>query len=170
MNLFLNVKKILVSFEKATAAISLLLLLILALSQVILRNIFDTGFSDIDVVSRHLVLFVTFMGAALATENNQHIKIDCLHSVVSEKFKSKIKQPLLFISSIICGVFCWYGWQFWLDEQLYAPENEQLALYLALIIPFGFFTLSLHFFLLLFTSVSEKPIPHQSTPHQPGDS
>ncbi len=169
MNFFFNVKKYLVSFEKATAAISLLLLLILALSQVILRNIFDTGFSSIDVISRHLVLFITFMGAALATESNQHIKIDCLNSVVSKRFKAKIKQPLLFISSIISGVFFWYGWQFWLDEQLYAPANEQLALYLALIIPSGFFILSLHFFLLLFTSDPEQPIAHQPTPPELDD-
>ncbi len=162
MNFILNVRKRLVSFEKAIAATSLLLLLILALSQVILRNIFDTGFSDIDVVSRHLVLFIAFMGAALATESNQHIKIDCLHAVVSEQFKAKIKRPLLFISSVVSGIFCWYGWQFWLDERLYAPDNEQLALYLALIIPAGFFILSLHFFLLLFTPTSEHPTPHQS--------
>jgi len=159
----------LVSFEKATAAISLLLLLVLALSQVILRNVFDTGFSNIDVISRHLVLFIAFMGAALATDSNQHIKIDCLNSVVNKQFQAKIKQPLLFISATISGVFCWYGWQFWLDERLYAPDNEQLALYLALIIPLGFLTLSLHFFLLLFTPSSEQPAPHQPTPDQLGD-
>ena len=33
--------------------------------------------------------------------------------------------------------------------QKYAPDNEQLALYMALILPVGFLTLSLHFFLLV---------------------
>ncbi|VAW60737.1 hypothetical protein MNBD_GAMMA09-1499 [hydrothermal vent metagenome] len=151
-----QVKKTLIHFEKITAGLSLLLLLVLALSQVIMRNIFEIGFSEIDVIARHLVLFITFMGAALATESNQHIKIDCLNSVITPSFQSIIKQPLLFISSAISGVFCWYACQFWLDEQLYAPDNEQLALYLALIIPLGFFILSLHFFLLLLIPPSDQ--------------
>ncbi|VAW60495.1 hypothetical protein MNBD_GAMMA11-458 [hydrothermal vent metagenome] len=148
-NIIFSVRKNLVFFEKTIAGISLLLLLILALSQVILRNVFDTGFSDIDVISRHLVLFIAFMGAALATDSNQHIKVDCLNSIISTSFKTKIKRPLILICTIISGIFCWYAGRFWLDERLYAPNNEQLALYMALILPLGFFTLSLHFLLLL---------------------
>lgn len=158
-NFIFVIKKNLLLLEKTLASLSLLLLLILALSQVILRNIFDIGFFEIDVIARHLVLFIIFMGAALATDANQHIKIDSLNSISSEAFKIKIKKPLILICAIISGVFCWYGWIFWLDERLYAPSNEQLALYLALIIPLGFFILSLHFFLLLLS-----PLKHQSTP------
>ena len=148
---FYKAKKVLISFEKLIAGASLLLLLILALSQVILRNIFEIGFSDIDVISRHLVLFITFMGAALASEGSRHIKIDCIKSLLTPSFKEKLRAPILIISATVCGVFFWYALQFWLDEQLYAPDNEQLALYLALIIPVGFFTLSLHFLLLSLT-------------------
>ncbi len=151
---FLTIKKTLIGFEKITAGLSLLLLLMLALSQVIMRNIFEIGFSEIDVIARHLVLFITFMGAALATEGNQHIKIDCLNSVINSSFQAKIVRPILLISSTISGIFCWYACQFWLSEQRYAPDNEQLALYLALIIPLGFFIISLHFFLLFLTPAS----------------
>ena len=147
-DIFYRIKSILILFEKFTAGISLLLLLILSLSQVILRNFFELGFSDIDVISRHLVLFVTFMGAALVSESNQHIKIDCINEFIKPTFKQQLKRPLFLISSIICGIFFWYALQFWLDELRYAPANEQLALILSLIIPVGFFTLSLHFLLL----------------------
>jgi len=150
-NFFYPIKEKLIKFEKIIAGISLLLLLILTFSQVILRNLFELGFSDIDVVSRHLVLFITFMGAALACEHSQHIKIDIINSLLKPAFKEQLKQPLLLISSIICSIFFWYALQFWLDERLYAPKNEQLALYLALILPVGFFTLSLHFLLLSLT-------------------
>ncbi len=143
-----KLKQQLIFIEKFLAASSLLLLLILALSQVIMRNLFDTGYSEIDVISRHLVLFITFMGAALACEKSQHIKIDCINSLLEPSFKEKLKRPLLLISAVICSLFFYYALQFWLDEKTYAPANEQLALYLALIIPFGFFTLSLHFLLL----------------------
>ena len=79
----------LIFIEKLLAGSSLLLLLGLSLAQVLLRNIFEFGFSDMDVISRHLVLFITFMGAALASEGNQHIKIDCVTTIISERLKTK---------------------------------------------------------------------------------
>jgi len=150
-NIFYSVREKLVSLEKFIAGFSLLLLLILSLSQVILRNLFELGYAEIDTISRHLVLFITFMGAALACESSQHIKIDVVNSLLKQQTREKLHQPLLLISTLICSVFFYYALQFWLDERLYAPVNEQLALYLALIIPLGFFTLSLHFFLLFIT-------------------
>ena len=153
----IKIKETLIIIEKYLAGISLLTLLILSISQVVMRNLFEIGFSDIDTITRHLVLFVTFMGAALVSEGNQHIKIDCVTSVINNSKKQKLKTPLLLISSFICSVFFWYALQFWIDENSYAQSNEQLALYLALILPFGFFILSLHFLLLGLTqSFSEK--------------
>jgi len=150
-NFFYSCRKKLIQIEKFIAGLSLLLLLILAITQVILRNFFELGFSNLDIISRHLVLFVTFMGAALASENSQHIKIDCINSLLKASLKETLKTPLLIISAIICAGFFWYAIRFWLDEKLYAPDNELLALYLALIIPVGFFILSLHFVLLSLT-------------------
>jgi len=153
----LKIKEILIIIEKTLAGISLLALLVLSISQVVMRNLFEIGFSDIDTITRHLVLFVTFMGAALVSEGNQHIKIDCVTSVINNSKKQKLKTPLLLISAFICSIFFWYALQFWIDEKSYAQNNEQLALYLALILPFGFFTLSLHFLLLGLTqSFTEK--------------
>jgi len=146
-----KLKEILITIEKSLAGLSLLALLILSLSQVIMRNLFEIGFSDIDTITRHLVLFVTFMGAALVSEGNNHIKIDCVTSAFNDTKKQKLTTPLLVISAFICSIFFWYSLQFWIDERSYAQNNEQLALYLALILPFGFFTLSLHFLLLSLT-------------------
>ena len=159
LTLLLKIKETLISIEKLLAASSLLALLALSLSQVIMRNIFEIGFSDIDTIARHLVLFITFMGAALVSEGNQHIKIDCVTSVINDTKKQRLKVPLLLISAFICAIFFYYALQFWLDEKSYAQDNEQLALYLALILPFGFFTLSLHFLLLSLTqSPNEQPL------------
>ena len=151
LNLLYKTKLKLIYFEKLLAGTSLLLLLSLSLLQVILRNIFDTGFADIDIISRHLVLFITFMGATLVSERNKHIKIDCVTALINENSKQRLKTPLLFISALVCSIFFWHSSLFWQDEYRYAPDNEQLALYLSLILPVGFFILSLHFFLLALT-------------------
>lgn len=150
-HIFFGLRLGLVQIEKIFAALSLLTLLILSLAQVILRNFFELGFSEIDVITRHLVLFVTFMGAALVSEGNRHIKIDIINTAIRPSQRDKITKPLQLLSSLICAVFFWYALQFWLDERQYAPDSEQLALYMALILPAGFFILSLHFFLLVFS-------------------
>lgn len=161
LNILNRTKSKLIYIEKLFASLSLVLLLVLSLLQVILRNVFEYGFADIDIISRHLVLFVTFMGAALASEGNNHIKIDCVTSIINETIKQKLKRPLLLISAFICAAFCWHSIRFWLDEYHYAPDNEQLALYLTLILPLGFFILSFHFTLLTLTSNSSQQLYEQ---------
>ncbi len=148
-------RQYLLRFEKIIAASSLLLLLGLTLAQVIARNFFDTGIAHIDVIARHLVLFISFMGAAIISEQNNHIKIDILSSLLSQTQKNRLRKPLFLLSSLLCFIFTYYGALFWLDEYQYAPANEQLAVYLALIIPAGFFILASH---LLLLSLSSAPL------------
>ncbi|MBI3188106.1 MAG: TRAP transporter small permease subunit, partial [Gammaproteobacteria bacterium] len=62
----------LVVLEKMLVAASLFLLLAFTLIQVIARNFFDTGFPALDIISRHLVLYIAFLGAALITEDQKH--------------------------------------------------------------------------------------------------
>jgi|GEM_PF-1033110 len=162
MNPFLlAIKQKLIVFERLLAALCLLLLLLLSLSQVIMRNLFELGFAELDTLTRHLVLFVTFMGAALISEGNKHIKIDCVTATISERSKQKLKRPLYFISALVCSIFSWYAIVFWLDEKNYAPASEQFALYLALILPAGFIILSLHFLLLSLISDETTQLPEQ---------
>ena len=61
LSLALKLKQLLIMAEKVIAASSLLLLLIFAVIQVVARNIFDTGFPELDVISRHLVLFLSLI-------------------------------------------------------------------------------------------------------------
>lgn len=158
----LKLKQLLIAVEKFLAASSLLLLLSFAVIQVVARNFFDTGFPDLDIISRHLVLFIIFAGAALISEHNKHIKIDIVAVFLNPQQQQKLIRPLLFLSALVCSVFTWYAIQFWRDEWTYAPANEQWSLYLALIIPLGFFMLGLHLLLLALTGFDEElvePVP-----------
>lgn len=158
----LKLKQLLIAVEKFLAASSLLLLLIFAVVQVVARNFFDTGFPELDIISRHLVLFIIFAGAALISEHNKHIKIDIVAVFLNPQQQQKLIRPLLFLSALVCAVFTWYAIRFWRDEWTYAPANEQWSLYLALIIPLGFFMLGLHLLLLALTGFDEElvePVP-----------
>ena len=141
-------KKYLIKFEAGVASISLLLLLSFSVIQIIARNVFETGFPLLDVISRHLVLFILFSGAGLITEYNKHIKIDVLAALMPAEIKEKLIRPFLLMATTICVLFFWYAGNFWLDEWEYAPVNDQMSVYLALILPAGFLVLAVHFFIL----------------------
>ncbi|MBI2341120.1 MAG: TRAP transporter small permease subunit, partial [Deltaproteobacteria bacterium] len=50
-------------------------MIVLGFLQVVLRNFFGSGISWADVTVRHLVLWVGFFGAVLATIENRHITL-----------------------------------------------------------------------------------------------
>ncbi len=165
LKIIFKIKHGLITVEKLIAAGSLLLLLMLAVFQVIARNFFDTGFTHMEVVTRHLILFIIFMGAALVSEQNRHIKIDVLIPFLSTEQQEKLIRPLLLFSAIVSGIFAWYSVSFWLDEWQYAPANELWSVYLALILPIGFFILALHLLLLTITGFEHKKVAqHPVTP------
>lgn len=143
-----SLKRGLLRLEAVVAASSLMLLLVLSLTQIIARNVFETGFPQLEVVSRHLVLFVIFFGAGLVTEQSRHIKIDVLAHLLSPQRQAMLLRPMLTLSAMLCAALAWYAGLFWLDEWHYAPVNERLAATMAIIIPIGFSVLALHFLLL----------------------
>ena len=141
-------KRRLLQLEMLVASSSLMLLLLLSLTQIIARNVFETGFPLLDVISRHLVLFVIFFGAGLVTEQSRHIKIDIIAHLLSPQQQIILVRPLLALAAILCASLAWYAGLFWLDEWQYAPINERWAAVLAIVIPVGFSVLALHFLLL----------------------
>ncbi|MCK5663015.1 MAG: TRAP transporter small permease [Thiotrichaceae bacterium] len=156
LSIIFKIKHALIIIEKVLGASCLLLLLALSFFQLVARNFFDLGFSSLDVIARHLILFIIFMGAALISEQNKHIKIDILTPFLSTAQQKSLIRPLLFISATISAVFGWYAVIFWLDELQFAPANELWAVYLMLILPVGFFMLALHLFLLTITGFENK--------------
>ena len=143
-----TLKRALLRLETVVASTSLMLLLLLVLIQIIARNVFETGFPLLDVISRHLVLFVIFFGAGLVTEQGRHIKIDVLANLLSPRQQAMLARPLLALAAMLCATLAWYAGLFWLDEWHYAPVNERCAAVLAIVIPIGFGVLALHFLLL----------------------
>ncbi|MDQ1363632.1 MAG: TRAP-type transport system small permease protein [Pseudomonadota bacterium] len=148
MNLLHQFRHYLIALEKFMAASSLLLLLGISLFQVIARNFFETGFAPLEIISRHLVLYVTFLGAALVTEDQGHIRIDFLAHLITAKLKNILLRPLSMVAAIICSLFAWHATRFWLDEWQYTITPDRWITLLALILPAGFALIALHFLLL----------------------
>lgn len=146
MQLIRSLENKLIRFESLVAAFSLLLLLALSLTQILIRNILDFGYPEIDVINRNLLVVCGSMGAVLATSKLRHIKIDALTPLLNAQTLQKLRIPLALFSVLICCFMCYYGVIFALDEWEFAPANERWTLPFTLIYPIGFGLIGFHFF------------------------
>jgi len=64
--------------EAGFLALLLAILLVLSFTQIILRNVAHTGFVWIDPLLRHVLLWIGFVGGAVATRREAHISVDAL--------------------------------------------------------------------------------------------
>jgi len=145
--LFSTTNKFLQKVETGIAALSLTLLLALSIFQILLRNFYDFGYPEIDIVNRHLLIICGMMGATLATSKFAHIKIDALNTVLSDTTKNRLKLPINLFSCSVCLLLCYYSIVFVSDEWQYAPANERWTLPFTLIYPISFALISIHFLL-----------------------
>jgi TRAP-type C4-dicarboxylate transport system permease small subunit len=105
-----------------------------------------------------MVLYVTFFGAALAIEYHKHIRIDAVAACMPSRRCEQIKPLLFLISAILCALMTWAAMRFWYDDWQYVAEHERWSSILALITPFGFGLLTVHFLLgTLFKQQADEP-------------
>lgn len=148
--MLVTLDRLLLAIEKSVAATSLLSLLCLSLLQIFARNFFDTGFPQLELLNRHLLIIAGLMGAGIAITQSRHIKIDALAAVLSETVRRKLRVPLLLFSACICAALAYYSVIFCIDEWQYAPANERWTLPLLLAYPMAFTSMSLHFVFAVF--------------------
>jgi len=143
--LFNKLNYTLQKIEATIAASSLALLLLLSLLQILLRNLFDYGYPEVDIVSRHLLVVCGMMGAVLATSKHAHIKTDALMTLLNPDIQRWLQLPLNIFSSMICLALAYYSIIYVSDEWQFVPVNERWTLPFTFIYPISFALMSLHF-------------------------
>jgi TRAP-type C4-dicarboxylate transport system permease small subunit len=113
------IEQFFVRLESALLVVFLSVMILLAFSQVILRNFFDSGLLWGDQLVRHLVLWVGFMGAAVATSEEKHISIDALTKFLS----SRIRSIVHLLTNVFALGVCWYL----AEAAFHLYEEEQAA-------------------------------------------
>lgn len=90
--------------EKVLLVILLAVMVLMAFSQIVLRNFFETGIAWGDSFVRYLVVWVGFIGAALATRESQHISIDVFSRWLPGIGKNINYVIIHLFSCFICGL------------------------------------------------------------------
>jgi TRAP-type C4-dicarboxylate transport system permease small subunit len=96
-------------FEDALLILLLIGMVLLASSQILMRNLFDGGFLWIDPLLRLLVLWTGLVGATVASRDNRHIRIDLLSRILPKKVHLVIQFMVGLFTAFVCGVIAWHG-------------------------------------------------------------
>ncbi|MBI2974480.1 MAG: TRAP transporter small permease [Deltaproteobacteria bacterium] len=93
-------------------------MIVLGFLQVVLRNFFGSGISWADVTVRHLVLWVGFFGAVLATIENRHITLDVFSRILPSPIKKYVQSLIYLGSAVVCFVLTHASYKFVASERL----------------------------------------------------
>lgn len=128
----------------------------LAVFQLVLRGIFHGGLLWGDVAARHLVLWVGFFGAYLATQENKHFRID----VLTRFLNPRVRLWFAAFSDLFAAVICYFLFQASLtfvhvgmdpDAMLFLQVPQQAVAY---IVPIGFALIMVQFLIRMAFSIS----------------
>jgi len=90
--------------ETVFVTILLTMMILMAFFQILLRNFFDTGITWGDSLVRYLVVWVGFIGAAIATREGKHINIDVVSRWLTGPKSNYIQLVSHLFSAVICGL------------------------------------------------------------------
>jgi TRAP-type C4-dicarboxylate transport system permease small subunit len=133
--------------EQTLISIFLSVMILIALLQIVLRNLFATGLTWGDPLVRNLVLWVGFIGAAIATREGKHISIDVVSQWVPSRRRIVIEGIIHVSSFIICGLLTFAAVKFIRNEALMGTVTFQgiRAWVPELILPITFGLMTLRF-------------------------
>ncbi len=147
--------------EDAILVLLLALMISLACSQIILRNIWDVGLAWGDPLLRVMVLWTGLLGAIAATRDDNHISIDILYRFLPPAAKQICRMLTDLFTAAVCGIVAWYaGLLVILEKQdgsiLFAKFPAWIS---ELILPVAFSIMALRFFIsFILRLVKQKPV------------
>jgi TRAP-type C4-dicarboxylate transport system permease small subunit len=156
MRLLRTLERILTKVVTWLLVLFFVLMLGIAALQVVLRIGFHTGLLWGDIAARHLVLWVGFFGAYMATREDKHFHID----VLTRFLHPTLKAWFSVLSDLFAIVICYFMMQASLtfidvgmeaDSMLFLMISQRAAAY---IVPIGFGLIMIQFFLRMIENIA----------------
>jgi TRAP-type C4-dicarboxylate transport system permease small subunit len=145
-----------------------LLLVVLAGAQIILRDFFQTGLAFADPLMRQLVLWTGMLGALAAVRDDKHIALDVLQRFVPPLWQKVARFLTLGFAAVLCALLAYYGYRMVQIDYAGATPSGAFtsvpAWTLEVILPLGFALMALRFALRAFAPPAHPP----ALLHDPG--
>jgi len=104
--------RLLQKLESGLLVFLLASMMLLAVYQVAVRNLFDVGIVWADAYVRVTVFWVALIGALAASRTDEHIRIDFLSRLLNEVWQVWIDRLIALITSFLCFAGAWYSFEF----------------------------------------------------------
>ena len=142
--------KILHRIEDSALVILLMIMITMAVSQIVMRNLFDTGILWGDILIRNLVLWIGLLGAMVASRDNDHICIDVITRYLPDKAKCAVDSLICLITAFICGMAAFYSFRFVkMEWEFGGAAFANVPVWICeTIIPFAFTVICLRYLIL----------------------
>jgi len=147
--------------EDALLVVILSSMILLAVFQIISRNLFAEGVVWIDPLLRMLVLWVGLAGAVVATRTDHHIRIDVFTKYLPRMILPYVQRVVYLFTISICLLIAWHAARFVYSEFEYGTMAFAgvPAWATGLIIPLSFTLIAVRYVLLFITPTSQNVRP-----------
>lgn len=98
--------------ENAALVILLCGMMLLAVGQIVLREVFATGFIWADELVKLMVLWLAMVGSVAACRDNRHIRIDALSQVLPDGIVTWIRILVDLFAAAVCAVIGWHAYRY----------------------------------------------------------
>ena len=148
-----------VAFEKVILVIMLVVMMILAFLQVLLRFVFKSPLPWSEGLLTYLFVWSSFIGAALGMNRMEHFCIDALVDALPKKVQ-RVIEGFIYLLLVAVSVFIIYkGWGLVLMQKMIRMPSMKASMVLPYMsIPFSFALIAIHSlcnFILMFEKKKE---------------
>ena len=144
----------------------LLMMILLAVLQIVLRNFFGVSFVWVEPTLQNAVLWIGLLGAMIASRRDEHIRIDIASRFLSVEARRWLALAVDAFTAGICGLVAWTSIGFVSDEIKYPSIAFAWvpSWLLQLIIPVGFSVMAARYAVLTVLDLLGKRPPMEE-PH-----
>jgi len=166
-SLFSGLEKAGTHAEDALLLIILVSMILLAGTQIFLRNFFDSSLFWGDEMLRLMVLWLTIAGGLAASRMDKHISIAVVDRFLPDKAQLVTKVIIDLFTASICALFAWHSARFVMGSYEYGDVLMRVvpAWTMQIILPVGFALMAFRHLILAITRPlnSVKQLPEGST-------
>ncbi len=141
--------------ESAALVTLLSAMMLLAVGQIVLREIFATGFIWADELIKIMVLWLAMVGSIAACRDDRHIRIDALSHVLPDNLIKLVRIVVDVFAAVVCAVIAWHAYRY-LQLEIEFEDSVLLdtpAWIAHIIVPLAFALVSYRFVVLALTRV-----------------
>ena len=145
--------------ENGFLAVLVLILVVLAGTQIAMRNVLGGGFAWVDPFLRTLVVWTAMLGALAAVRDDKHIAIDVLQRFLPMRIQRVVRALTLLFAAGVCVALAWYGWGL-VSVDLDGGAKSEFGVpnwLLEIILPIGFGLMAVRFVLRAFARPTHIP-------------